>query len=116
MGNRDADDWPEGWGALDAAAAAFFTAQLAREIGPEHPVSAEIAAGRMRAVGKFWGSDDVVFAMERGPAPFVLVHLAFPEPDTRGWLARKLRPRPASRYLPALVPVARIADLARYCG
>lgn len=102
-------EWPEGWGGLVPGQAEAFLAQLARELGPDHAMAAVIAAGRVRAIGLATGSDDVVYAVEGRDTPFVVVHLAWPQPDARGWLARWLRPRP--RWVPAVRSLARLADL-----
>lgn len=107
-------DWPEGWGEMEADQAAFFTRQLALELPPDHPVQARIRDGSCRAIGKFWGSDDTVYAIGGWQAPYFVAHLAFPPADTRPWLVRRLRPKPAPRGYPALLPLVSIAALGAY--
>lgn len=105
------EDWPPGWCGLAPGQAEAFLGQLARELGPGHPL---LGAGRVRAIGTAAGSDDVVYAVEGWDAPFAVVHLAWPTPDSRPWLIRKLRPR--RRWVPAVQPLAAIADLAGWFG
>lgn len=104
-------DWPPGWCGLAPGQAETFLRQLARELGPDHEL---IREGRIRAIGTAEGSDDVVYAVEGWEAPFAVVHLAWPKPDSRPWLIRKLRPR--GRWAPAMVPLAAIRDLAGWFG
>jgi len=107
-------DWPEGWFGIDGPTARVFERQLALELGADHALAPAIARGDIRAIGRFGGSDDVVYALDGWKAPFAVVHLAWPPPDERPWLLRKLRPRPASRWLPALMPLDALADLASW--
>lgn len=102
--------WPEGWVGLTAEQGPAFLRQLARELGPGHPLAPLIAARRVRAVAVAAGSDDVVCRIRGWRAPWAVVHLAWPVPDRRPWLVRRLRPWP--HRVPAVVPVARLEDLA----
>lgn len=101
--------WPEGWGGLAEGQAEVFVAQLARELGPDHALARAIAEGRVRAIGMADGSDDVVYALTDEGAPFVVVHLAWPEPDRRSRLARWLRPR--RHRPPAVTALQSLSDL-----
>lgn len=100
------DDFPEGWVALLPEQAPVFLAQLLAELGPGHPLAGHVA----RAIGVFGGSDDAVFLMTGWRAPYAVAHLAWPGPDPRPWLLRRLRPWP--RHAPALHPLDRLTDLA----
>jgi hypothetical protein len=102
--------WPEGWVGLAAEQRPAFLRQLARELGPGHPLAPLIAARRVRAVAVAAGSDDVVCRIRGWRAPWIVVHLAWPAPDRRPWLVRRLRPRPQS--VPAVEPLERLEDLA----
>lgn len=110
----DEYDWPPGWCGLAPSQPEAFLRQLAHELGPGHPLAPAIRDGRVRAIGTAEGSDDVVYAVEGWEAPFAVVHLAWPKPDSRPWLIRKLRPR--GRWAPAVVPLAAIRDLAGWFG
>lgn len=104
------EDWPEGWGGLAEGQDEAFLAQLARELGPDHALAGAIREGRVRAVGVADGSDDVVYALTGEGAPFIMVHLAWPEPDRRFWVLRRFRPyrqRP-----PAVRALHSLSDLA----
>jgi hypothetical protein len=102
--------WPEGWVALTPDQAGAFVRQLSRELGPGHALAPLIARRAVRAVAVAAGSDDVLYRLRGWQAPFAVVHLAWPEPDRRPWLMRRLRPR--RPWVPAVVPVARPGDLA----
>lgn len=102
--------WPGGWVGLTAEQGPAFVQQLRRELGADHPLEPLIAARRVRAVAVAAGSDDVLYRLRGWRAPFAVVHLAWPEPDRRTWLLRRLRPW--VRRVPAVVPVARVRDLA----
>ncbi|MEZ5714477.1 MAG: hypothetical protein R3D85_04485 [Paracoccaceae bacterium] len=101
---------PEGWYPLSPEQTETFQEQLAREIGRTHPIFAYAP----RAVARFGGSDDVVYAAEGWQAPYFVCHLAWPNPDTRPRFIRWLRPLPNSNIIPALSPLSNLADLARY--
>jgi len=85
---------------VEGQAEAFVT-QLARELGRDHALAP--------AIGVAEGSDDVVYALTGEGTPFAVVHLAWPAPDPRPWLLRRLRPR--MRRVPAVVPLQRLTDL-----
>lgn len=104
----DEDEWPEGWGSVDGEASALFCVQLLSETGPVEGMQIDTLV----CVGRFGGSDDMVFAVKGWEAPYFVAHLSWARPDTRNWLARKFRPWP--RLAPALVPIAAIGDLAGY--
>jgi hypothetical protein len=108
MTQVDEDEWPEGWGSVDEEAGALFSAQLLSETGPVEGLRIE----SLICVGRFGGSDDMVFAVEGWEAPYFVAHLGWAKPDRRNWLARKFRPWP--QLAPALVPIGAIGDLARY--
>jgi len=99
-------DWPPGWCGLLPSQVPAFLAQLRTELAPDHPFQRM----RIQAIGTALGSDDAVFAIEGWQAPFFVAHLAWPAPDTRPWLLRKLRPYP--RYDPAIMPLPDLAVLA----
>jgi hypothetical protein len=48
-------------------------AELAREVGPGHP----LAGRRAVAVGRRLDTDDVLFFLPEGPAPLAVVHLSW---------------------------------------
>jgi hypothetical protein len=104
--------WPAGWVGLASGQATAFLGQLRRELGPGHPLAPLIARRSVRAVAVAAESDDVIFRIRGWQAPFAVVHLAWPPQDRRPALLRRLLPRPASRWVPAVVPVARLDDLA----
>ncbi len=118
MTDDDDLDWPPGWCGLTPAQPEVFLRQLALELGPRHALAPAIQTGQVRAIGVAEGSDDVVFALEPGvlPTPLAVVHLAWPRPDTRPRLWQRLFPRPAARWVPAVIPLARLADLDRGAG
>lgn len=108
MARREKQHWPEGWSPVTGSTAALLTTQLLVELG-----SRSALAGRVEGVIGGWnGSDDVVVAMRDWQAPFAVAHLAWEKPDGRPWLVRLLQPRP--QLAPALQPLDRIADLARW--
>lgn len=108
--------WPEGLVGLGPGQAAAFLAQLHRELGPGHALAPLIKRRAVRAIAVACGSDDVVYRIRGWQAPYAVVHLAWPEPDTRPNLLRRLLPGPGARWVPAVVPVARLGDLAGQFG
>ncbi|PCH70393.1 MAG: hypothetical protein COC12_08295 [Rhodobacteraceae bacterium] len=104
----DESEWPEGWGSVDAETGALFAAQLLSETGP----LSDMRVDTLVCIGRFEGSDDMVFAVEGWDAPYFVTHLSWAKPDARNWLVRWLRPWPD--LAPVLVPVHTIGDLARY--
>lgn len=56
--------------------------ELEWELHDGHPLSAT----KPRAVARREDNDDVLFALENGPAPFAVVHLTWSgKPEARGW-------------------------------
>lgn len=105
-------NWPDGWGGLNAAQEDVFDRQLVLEIGADHA----IAALRPRAIGTADGSDDVVFAVNDWQAPYFVCHLAWPAPVGKPVLKRRFQPAPKRTWVPAIVPLDDLADLAGYFG
>jgi hypothetical protein len=65
-------EWPEPWGQIDdATTAAAFEAELQRELSPGHT----LFGLPLRAVGRRWDCDDVLFAVEDGSGRVAAVHL-----------------------------------------
>ena len=112
MCNAPEHRWPEGWVSLVPGQATAFVEQLQLELGPGHALAPLIARRAVRAVAVAAGSDDVVFRICGWQAPFAVVHLAWPPEDRRAWLLRRIWPRPASRWVPAVVPITRLDQLA----
>ncbi len=104
--------WPAGWVGLAPGQGRAFLDQLRRELGPAHPLAPLIARRAVRAVAVAEGSDDVVFRIRGWQAPFAVVHLAWPPADPRPAVLRRLWPRPAARWQPRVVPLARPDALA----
>ncbi|MCI5078476.1 hypothetical protein [Oricola sp.] len=69
----------DGWVAIDARAAAVFSAALAEQLPPGH----HIAGTRWRAVGRVGGQDDVLFAAHDGR--FAAVHLTWQKETDPRW-------------------------------
>ena len=102
------EEWPEGWCGLAEGQADAFLAQLRRELPNDHPFQhMEIST-----IGTAEGSDDVIYAVSGWIAPFFLCHLAWPHPDTRPWLIRKLKPR--AKWSPSVQPIFSLCELAHY--
>lgn len=104
--------WPEGWVALAPGQGAAFFRQLQRELGADHALAPLIAQRRVRAVAVAEGSDEVLYRIRGWQAPYAVVHLAWPPEDRRPALLRRVWPRAGAGWVPAVVPVARLADLS----
>jgi hypothetical protein len=59
------------WSAVQGSAT--LEAELGRELGEEHP----LRGARARAIARHDDGDDVLFALEGGPARFAVVHLTW---------------------------------------
>lgn len=115
MSDTPDHDWPPGWCDLAPGQETAFLVQLARELGPRHGLAPAIRDGHVRAIGVAEGSDDVVYALASDvmETPFALVHLAWPPPDTRPRLLQRLFPRPAARWIPAVMPLTSLSELGK---
>ena len=71
MSAADAPELIPPWTTVRNGAA--LETELARELGPGHPLHGV----RARAIARRGDNDDVLFALERGPAPFAIVHLTW---------------------------------------
>jgi hypothetical protein len=71
------------WRPVTAAESEGLAGQLAREVGGnrEHPLHGL----RTRAVARRSDTDDVLFAVEGGPAPLAEVHLTWAGPQRGDW-------------------------------
>lgn len=58
------------------------TKELKRELQGEH----DLSTAKARALARREDNDDVLFALENGPAPFAVVHLTWSgKPEANGW-------------------------------
>ena len=76
-------DWPEPWGAIDnAAVASAFESELQKELSAGHP----LFGLPLRAVGRRWDCDDVLFAVDDGSERVAAVHLTWARgPEEPPW-------------------------------
>ncbi len=74
---------PESWIAFSTPESVKFSAELARELCPQHPLFGLVA----QALAKKKGRDDFLFAIEGTDAPYYVVHLTWRKEHSPLWPA-----------------------------
>jgi hypothetical protein len=66
-------EWPEGWSPVVDQPRSQLESELAREIGPGHPLQGSV----WKIIARSDGTDDVLVQVERGELQFAEVHLTW---------------------------------------